>query len=115
MGYNATVVVLLDQLDAIERDPEFGKKLAAAIRYRGMVGPGDDRVHPGHRFAGAEATGQTYVVEVHHADDMIAVAVGGNYGHVLDRCGDWRMAQDTEAMIKTLERRRKIRAKTNAV
>lgn len=32
MGYNTTVVVYNDALDQIANDPEFGKKLVAAIR-----------------------------------------------------------------------------------
>jgi hypothetical protein len=34
MGFNATVVVLLDRLSEIELDPHFGKKLCDAIRYQ---------------------------------------------------------------------------------
>src|SRR6185437_3697579 len=96
MGFNATVVVLLDRLHEIERDPEFGKKLSAAIRYRAS--------NPKDREAGwareAEATGQTQVIEVHHADGQIVVTVGGNTGRVLGYGGSYSSSDD--AIIKHL-------------
>jgi len=97
MGYNATVVVLVDRLNEIEEDPEFGKKLAAAVRYR-LGFPRDDQ--PGCRPSLAEATGQTQVVEVHHADYQIVVTVGGNTGRVLG-VGGWYNADD-DAIIRAL-------------
>jgi len=99
MGYNATVVVLLDRLDEIERDPDFGKKLAAAIRYRASF-PTDDKTRPGYRYAGAEATGQTQVIEVHHAAWQMVVTVGGNTGRVLGYGGGYVANDDT--IIKCL-------------
>jgi hypothetical protein len=73
MGFNATVVVLLDQLDRIENDPEFGKKLGDAIRAKA------NRPKLDHQYV----TGQTQVIEVHHADYQVVVAVGGNTGRVI--------------------------------
>jgi len=69
MGYNATVVVLCDRLDEIENDPEFGKKLARAIRAK--------------NHEDVYITGQTQVIAVAHADTMQVVAVGGNTGRVI--------------------------------
>jgi hypothetical protein len=116
MGFNATVVVLLDQLDRIEKDPEFGKKLAQAIRYRSMVPRGpNEKDHPGYRPLGDEATGQTQVIEVHHADYQVVVAVGGNSGQVLGHGGSWRAEPDD--MIKWLNDdrlRRRREAKKSA-
>lgn len=93
MGYNATVVVLVDQLNAIESDPQFGKKLADAIRHK-LRDPnnrhGSDPYVPG----------QTQVVEVHHADAQVAVAVGGNSGQVLGVAGSYVAKPDE--MIKNL-------------
>lgn len=68
MGYNATVMVLLDELGSIERDPEFGAKLAAAIKAKAV----DPQMTAD--LAGAS------VVEVHHADNTTLVTVGGNVG-----------------------------------
>lgn len=97
MGFNATVVVLLDRLREIEKDPEFGRKLADAIRYKvGNPQPGG----AGYRYGADEATGQTQVIEVHHADGIVAVAVGGNTGQVLGYCG--RYDASPAEMVKTL-------------
>ena len=71
MGWNATIVVLNDYLGSIERDPEFGKKLAAAISEQHMTRQPFDLAH-----------GVT-VVEQHHANDTSIVAVGGNTGTLL--------------------------------
>lgn len=93
MGYNATVVVLVDQLNAIESDPQFGKKLADAIRHKLR--------DPNNRHGSDPyVTGQTQVIEVHHADAQIAVAVGGNCGQVLGCAGGWTASPDE--MIKNL-------------
>lgn len=63
MGYNATLVVLTDNLDQIEKDHSFGKKVADAIRN-----------HPNNSVW---VTGQTQVISVDHADYYQIVAVGG--------------------------------------
>ena len=94
MGFNATVVVLLDQLDRIENDPYFGKQLADAIREK------SSRPHHDHRYV----AGQTQVIEVHHADGMMIVAVGGNTGRVIGYGGGYRSTDDE--MIKWLNRER---------
>lgn len=99
MGFNATVVVLLDQLHSIEKDPDFGKKLGAAIRHRSMDSKGD---HP-------YVTGQTQVVEVHHADGQVVVTVGGNCGRVLGYGGSYRATD--EEIIKSLNSRRLYEAR----
>jgi hypothetical protein len=73
MGFNATVVVCLDQLDSIERDPQFGKNLGLAIlRCNSM---------PDH--CGIYGPHGTMVVEAHHADHLVPVLVGGNTGVVI--------------------------------
>lgn len=97
MGNNATVVVLLDQLDSIRRDPAFGRKLADAI----IMKANDPKCDP-------YITGQTQVIEVHHADYQVVVAVGGNTGQVLGHAGHYRNAPDE--MIKNLNRDRLRRA-----
>jgi hypothetical protein len=99
MGFNTTIVVLNDRLSEIERDPEFGKKLATAIRYFGRRDPG--RI--------PYITGQTQVIEVAHADNLQVIAVGGNTGRVV---GYGAIGDDDDKLIKGLERRRreKVRA-----
>lgn len=93
MGFNATIVVLLDQLDSIRRDAEFGKRLADAIIKKSSDPNSDPYV-----------TGQTQVIEVHHADHQIVVAVGGNTGQVLGFGGSYRSPPDD--MIERLNRGR---------
>jgi len=86
MGYNTTVVVLNDGLGDIERDPEFGKKLARAIsavnteRYLAE--------QAGRDFYGVDVSAGNHcnaatVVETHHAEGTAVVAVGGNMGRNL--------------------------------
>ena len=108
MGFNATIVVLLDRLHEIENDPEFGKKLAQAIRYRSSF-PDDSKRWPGHRPFGAEATGQTQVIEVHHADSQMVIAVGGNTGRVLGYGGNYNY--DDDEILKALRAHRKLNKK----
>lgn len=103
MGYNAVLVVLNDRLDEIERDPEFGRKVAAAIRYQGAY---DETGAPGR--SKPYVTGQTQVISVAHADVTQVVAVGANCGRVIGR-GFWR--QDDDELIKALEAQRCERAK----
>jgi hypothetical protein len=96
MGFNSVLVVLNDRLDEIERDPEFGKKVADAIRSHG---------YPRYQ---RYVTGQTQVISVHHADTLAVVAVGGNTGRIIGY-GHW--SQDDESLIQHLERERKRKAK----
>ena len=77
MGYNATVVVMVDALDQIEKDPDFGKKLSAAILKVGCYGKPVD-VSAGYHVNAAT------VVESHHADQDVYVKVGGNCGQIVE-------------------------------
>ncbi len=97
MGYNSTILILNDRLHEIENDPEFGKKVANAIRshhYR------DDRQ--------PYITGQTTVIDVAHADVMQILAVGGNCGRVIGYSG-WTSEDDD--IIKGLNQDRLARAR----
>lgn len=76
MGYNATVVVLVDALTEIREDPQFGWNLAAAINKVSCFGGSVDVVAGNHYNAAT-------VIECHHADQDVVVKVGGNYGEVL--------------------------------
>jgi len=73
MGFNAALVVLCDRLDEIERDPEFGKKVANAIRENSMP----------EKYRRTYITGQTQVVCVAHADTAQVIKVGGNTGSLV--------------------------------
>lgn len=75
MGWNTTVVVMNDALDAIERDPEFGRKLGRAAA--------EIMVLPKGKMADVSALGHcnaASVIETHHADNTAIVTVGGNLG-----------------------------------
>lgn len=76
MGFNTTVVVLNDALSDIEQDPDFGKKLAAAIRSVSCYNKPIDVSAMGHCNAAS-------VIESHHADNSVYVKVGGNYGEIV--------------------------------
>ena len=93
MGFNATVVVLVDQLSAIEAAPNFGKQLADAVRAK-LNDPTERHIRAPY------VAGQTQVIEAHHADSMMIVAVGGNTGQVLGFGGGYR--SDPDEMIKWL-------------
>ena len=74
MGMNTTVIIMNDALGEIEKDPDFGKNLARAIKCWGSL-PLD--VPAGHHCNAAT------VVEQHHCSFTVIVAVGGNYATVL--------------------------------
>lgn len=74
MGYNTTVVLLNDNLEQIAKDQDFGKNLATAVL---------------HSFGGLEkpisvpsigCSPAAQIIEMHHADEVAVVAVGGNTG-----------------------------------
>lgn len=98
MGFNTTIVVLNDRLSEIESDPEFGKKLVAAINAFSRSRP--ERM--------PYITGQTQVIEVAHADSLQIVAVGGNTGRVI---GWGHYTNDDDILIKLLEAQRRRLAK----
>ena len=97
MGYNSTILVLNDRLHEIEGDPEFGKKVANAIRSHHVRNDRQPYI-----------TGQTTVIDVQHADTMQVIAVGGNTGRVIGYSG-WT-AKDDE-IIKGLNQDRLARAR----
>ena len=84
MGYNTTVVVLNDALDQIEKDKDFGRNLAQAVRTAAVVPDTRQDIGAGNHANAA------HVVECHHADQTILVTVGGNLGSVRGRTYGWR-------------------------
>lgn len=96
MGYNSTIVVLNDALHEIEKDPEFGSKVAKAIRALSVKeGPIDIRAG-GHVNAAS-------AVETHHADGINLIAVGGNCGTDLGYSGNYRA--QPEDLLRELARK----------
>jgi len=78
MGHNATVVVMLDALWDIEIDPAFGKKLSNAILALSL--PSSHRTRADLDVSAGCHCNAASVIEEHHADQTVLVAVGGNYG-----------------------------------
>jgi hypothetical protein len=96
MGYNTTIVLYNDALDQIEKDPQLGRSIGAAVRQVACRYGAVDVPAGNHSNA-------MRVIESHHADTTALVAVGANTGSVLRnfygfRSGDldWQ-----ESMLKT--------------
>ena len=94
MGFNTTIVVHNDALDSIENDPDFGKNLARAIKSHEMFSDKMVDVHSKCHCNAAE------VIESHHADQVVAVAVGGNMGEVIGYAGNWRLLGGNENQME---------------
>ena len=72
---------MLDSLDAISADPDFGKNLAQAINKLACF-KGKPIDVPARFGKGVHCNAAT-VIEVHHANQEVYVKVGGNYGEVI--------------------------------
>ena len=92
MGYNSTLIILNDALHEIGNDPDFGKKVEAAIQ-QSVLGKRIDI------SSGYHANAAT-VIECHHADHLQVIAIGGNTGQVLGSGGGYR--NTPEEMLKYL-------------
>lgn len=77
MGQNFVVVGMGDALDRIERDPEYGRKVADAVRELALS-PSRRRVD----IASGNHVNAAHVVCVDSADVTTLIAVGGNLGLV---------------------------------
>jgi len=92
MGFNATVVVMVDALHDIKDDPKFGANLAAAIMRLSVV-PYGTHIDVAAGNHGNAAT----VIESHHADGVSVVLVGGNSGFDVGHVGGYRrLSMDKE-------------------
>jgi hypothetical protein len=104
MGFNTTVVVHNDSLGTISKDPEFGKNLARAIL---SIGFRDDKcIGVSAHADNCVHCNAVEVIETHHADSVVAVAVGGNYGVEIGYAGGYKtMGSDVDSkieMVRTL-------------
>lgn len=82
MGYNTSMIVLNDALGSIEKDTEFGKKVANAVNL----------LHRANNIdipSGCNVNAAT-VVETHHADSTAILAFGGNNVSVLHETYGYR-------------------------
>ncbi len=77
MGFNSVLLIMNDALSAIESDPEFGKRVADAIRRHYLDPRKNIDVPIGGWCNPATVIGQE------HADCIQVLAVGGNSGHRL--------------------------------
>lgn len=84
MGFNTTIVVSNDTLDAIAEDKNFGKKLVQAILRVDNKPISVSAVSKNIIHCNAAE-----VVETHHADQFVAVAVGCNSGEMLGYVGHY--------------------------
>jgi hypothetical protein len=76
VGFNTSMIVLNDALDAIAKDKDFGEKVAEAIHHL----PQHKHFRPGHGVdiaSGCNANAAT-IIETHHADYTTLLAFGGN-------------------------------------
>lgn len=90
MGFNTAMIVRNDFLHEIEKDPEFGKKVAYAVRANG-----DPRFHDHH--------GQSFdVLQSQHADYVQVVAISGNTIRWLGSGGNWK-ASDEEVLRRLVD------------
>lgn len=97
MGYNATVVVMVDSLEHIERDTKFGASLSRAIREHmsGSARPGRTDIVSGSHYNAA------HVVEVHSSSSTSVITVGGNLGvqQLLSYGGGQHAAQEARERL----------------
>lgn len=86
MGWNTSVLIYNDQLSSVE-DPEFGKRLASAIRQMG-----------GAPTKSIDIVGGI-VIESHHADHCVPILVGGNNAWLIEKCFVRWSAADSEMQL----------------
>lgn len=83
MGYQATVVIYLDEIDTIAQDKDFGKKLADAVLKKANRAPQSDNTERFNTSSERKIASAGAVIEVHHADHNVTVEMGGNTGKIV--------------------------------
>lgn len=86
MGFNTAMMILNDHLHLIEKDPEFGARVAEAVRHAGR---------------GEIYTSGFNVLPTQHADTMQICAVGGN---TIRRIGYGGWSNSDEELLRSLAR-----------
>ena len=86
MGWNTSAVILNDTLSNIEADKDLGKKIADGILQLSYGKPVD--------VAAGNHCNAIYLVEQHHADGLVPVLVGGNYGVPLSPMLHWSTKEE---------------------
>ncbi len=99
MGWNTTIVLMNDALTDIKNDPKVGEAIHEAVLGLHRGGLRDIS-------AGSSCNAMT-AIEQHHADHLVAVAVGGNSGHILGPAGFYRATP--EESLQELARARGYR------
>jgi len=100
MGYNTTVLVLNDALHEIERDPQFGKKLAAAISGLSLgIDTKTGRPYRSQDVSAGMYCNAATAIEQHHASGIAVVAVGGNCGSVIGHTGGTHHQEEDKLKI----------------
>jgi hypothetical protein len=95
-----------DALDQIEKDTEFGKKVASAIHQSTRYIPytRDDRgFHEIVDIPSGNHANAAHVVETHHADMTHIISVGGNLGQSLGAVSGWT-AKPEELLARLADR-----------
>lgn len=93
MGFQATVVILCDALHEIKNDKTFAERLADAVSSVGCYNK------PVDVPAGCHAN-PCQVLEVHHADYQVVMAMGGNTAQLFGYGGGY--AASKEQILKNV-------------
>lgn len=91
MGWNTSMIILNDAVHTIGQDKDFGKKVYDAV----LACNSDNRNID-------ISAGAATVIETHHADVSVMLAVGGNNASVLCSVDDWRHGT-TLTQVKLLQ------------
>lgn len=83
MGYQATIVIHLDEIDTIAQDKDFGEKLRDAVLSKANRDPQGDTTVRFNTSSERKIASAGAVIEVHHADHNVLVETGGNTGRIV--------------------------------
>jgi len=97
VGYNSCLMIRNDSLDQLANDPDFGRKVAEAVKSLGHARQGLVEI-PSGCCANAAA-----VIASHHADQTAIIAVGENYGVVLAHAFHVGSYSEPEGQMKMLK------------
>ena len=111
MGFNSVIFICNDAMDQIDKDPKgWWKKTKKELDHQTE---NDGTYGFGNHLNGFQ------VVSNEHADDILLIAVGGNYATVIDKeYGGWKIGHHTidgqiKLLTNTLKRLKKEKKKQN--